>query len=660
MIDINWKQDYKGEFSCPQCNSTELALGGFFKEKRQFYCHQCNRRTLASVNLNRRNRYLDSRLRDEYTNWEKDYHGDFLCPKCGVRGMSVQGITQLTKKRRFQCLSCNNVQQESYRISIKAIKDPHIQELTWYTNHRIQGFVCPHCQAEDIYLDSIKYRNKKLFKCRSCGRHQYDSIILNAGNLSHHQINSPLVKLFNWIDDIWDLRAINPNFDDKDKRYYLISFFDFNLDWFKHKIKDFIQYLCKTESSLSTISTSLKCLKFFSRYLVKENISGFDKINRSIILDYLAHEKKGNTGKLLVLRKFFTVGTTKGWFNIDQDIIRDADYPKQYQGNPNPISNIVREKIEQNLHLLPDPITRMWSIGYFCAMRPSELALLKRDCLVQEGQHWKMVWHRKKTKDLHEIPISRTIAEVVQQQQEYIQNLWGEEWEYLFCHYHNLSRTKPSQPKLKPIKKVLGSHGIEPLLIGIRSLILALDIRDENGQPAEFYPKLLRSTRLTELFAQGHDLSIVSAWAGHKHFATTSTYYTEVSCELMEREAGHIQKALVNSNGHHISYESYPKSFWENPTAHKLELGETHINTPIIGYCGLPLDQMCHKFRSCYTCSMFVATLEKLPQYIHVRDLLRAKQATALSAGHEVLFEQFGKQADQLDKIIASLQQEAA
>jgi hypothetical protein len=127
----------------------------------------------------------------------------------------------------------------------------------------------------------------------------------------------------------------------------------------------------------------------------------------------------------------------------------------------------------------------------------------------------------------------------------------------------------------------------------------------------------------------------------------------------MEREAGHIQQAMVNSNGQYLPYESLPKSFWKTPQAHKLELSGTHINTPIYGFCGLPLDQDCHKFRACYTCSCFVAVPEKLTQYILTRDELRKKQSNALANGQEVLVEQFGRQADQLDKIIAGLQEAA-
>ncbi len=171
--------------------------------------------------------------------------------------------------------------------------------------------------------------------------------------------------------------------------------------------------------------------------------------------------------------------------------------------------------------------------------------------------------------------------------------------------------------------------------------------------------RLTRPTRLTKLFEQGHDLAVVSAWAGHKRLVTTSTYYTHISCELIEKEAGHIQKALFNKEGKLLHYESLPKSFWENPQSHKLELSETHLNTPIYGYCGLSLDKRCEKFRACYTCPCFVATLDKLSQYIETRDKLRGKQSTALANGQDVLVEQFSTQADQLDKIIASLQEAA-
>ncbi|MBW4534089.1 MAG: site-specific integrase [Pleurocapsa minor HA4230-MV1] len=454
------------------------------------------------------------------------------------------------------------------------------------------------------------------------------------------------------------MRAINPNFDALDITNSSAIFECINPKWFKHEVKKYIEHLCHKNSSFFSIQLYLSEFRSFSRYLKQQNITNFTQINRSLMLDYFVREEAFTVRKIGTLRNFFQIGVVKGWFEIDQDVIRDEDYPKKRRGNPDPLSEKVRKQIEQNLNKLPDPIARMWIICFFAAMRPSEVALLKQDCLIQEGEHWKLVWQRKKNHDSHSVPISRTIAKVVQEQLEYIQDLWGDDWNYLFCHYHGLSKNDSLQPNIVPVKKVT-PRSFNPLLICIRTLIKDLDIRDENGQPAKFTTKILRTTRLTQLFEQGHDLAVVSAWAGHKNFATTSTYYTKVSCDLIEQEAGHIQRALVNSEGHRILYESFPKSFWETPQAHKLELSGTHINTPIYGYCGLNLDQDCHKFRACYTCGNFVATPEKLLQYIKTRDDLRGKESQALALGQDVLVEQFGTQADQLDKIIASLQEVA-
>lgn len=572
---------------------------------------------------------------------------------------------------RFSCIKCKKSYWTEYLIP-KITPDFNNPGVFWYANRRIEGFICPDSDCEsrhsldpDYKLENMYFvkidenTQKKIFQCKTCQKRCSESINLRPNTISRLSKKESPVRRFSWIDDLWDLRSINPNFDRRDNRC-TVNFDNLTSNWFKNEAKKYIHHLCKSENSFSTIISKLNNLKPFSQYLVRNNISTFDEINRSLVINYLSQEKRIDKDKLCALREFFTLGNIGNWFNVESDIIRNEDYPKRYRGNPDPISNIVREQIEQNLYRLPDPIARMWLIGYFSAMRPSELALLKQDCLVQEGQNWKLVWHRKKTNDYHEIPITITIAKVVQQQQKYIGNLWGNEWDYLFCHYYNLSNTDPSQSNLKPIKKILPSQVRHPLSTGICTLIKALDIRDENGQPAKFTPQLLRSTRLTELFDQGHDLSVVSAWAGHKHFVTTSTYYTEVSCDLMQREAGHIHQALVNSDGNRISYESFPKSFWDNPVAHKLEVGATHINTPIYGYCGLRLDQDCHKFRACYTCRAFAATIEKLPQYINILNELRAKSVKAMSAGQEVLVEQFGRQVEQLDKIIASLQQEAA
>jgi integrase len=659
-MKINWKEDYQREFICPKCNQGILKLSGFDKDRKNFVCINCKRHTLASIDINLRSRYLESRLKDEHIDWKKNYSGEFACPQCQTLGMRVRKAQIDRNKKIFYCPNCRHLCPEFCKNIIKAVEDPLNPAIIWYTNYWYQEFICSNCQAQNIYY-CYTSKGKKNFLCRTCKKTELDCIDLTTVNLRRFSEAEMAVIPFYFNKDIWDLRAINHNFDSQDISRCIVRFSRIKVDWFKKEVKKYIQYLCQANKSNSfkTIQGHLCTLRAFACYLNQNNIKGFSEITRSLIINYLAQEKNINKSKLGTLRFFFETGIIRGWFIVERDLVRDEDYPKQRRGNPDPISDIVYKQIEQNLYKLPDPIARMWIICFFAAMRPSELALLKKDCLVQEGQHWKLVWQRKKGKDYHEVPISRTIAKVVQEQQEYISSLWGKEWEYLFCHYQNLSQTDSSQPNLKPVRKVITEASNNPLRIAICCLIKTEKILNENGKSAKFTSKILRHTRLTQLFEQGHDLAVVSAWAGHKNFATTSTYYTQVSCELMEREAGHIQRALVNSDGHSLAYESLPKSFWEKPQAHKLELEGTHINTPIYGYCGLPLDEDCEKFRACYTCPCFVAVPEKLSQYIKVRDELRAKESKALANGQDVLVEQFGRQADQLDKIIEGLQRAA-
>jgi integrase/transcription elongation factor Elf1 len=659
MIEINWKNDYKDKFICYRCEEGKLEVCRIDKLKKiVFQCSECKRYCSSSNELSHRARHIESPLKIEYAAWKKDYRGDFICSGCNAQRVTSRGVDK-TAKVILYCPGCKITQRNSCDINIKAIDDPINTGVKWYTDHRIKDFNCPKCQDENIYLHRIE-KKKVLLGCRNCD-HRFHNlsprIKANRNFLGNH---APPDKPFNASDDKWDLRLINIHYNERDAPVSTVNFTDIAPDWFKYEIKKYVQYLCKIERKMGSIVTIVSSLRFFSRYLVKSNISCFNEINRSCILDFLSYERKGVKNKLGALKNFFEIGTNKGWFNIDQDIIRDADSPKQYQGNPDPISDVVIKQIEDNLHRLPDPIARMWFICYFASMRPSEIALLKQDCLVQEGANWKIVWYRKKGGDYHEVPISTTIAKIIQEQQEYIQKLWGNDWEYLFCNYHSFSISDPSYSKLEPVKRVLPNQASNPLLKGIRLLINALDIRDENGRVATFITKRLRPTRITNLFNEGHELAVVSAWAGHKHLGTTSRYYTQVNCASIDKEAGHIQKALVNINGQAIKYESYPKSFWDNSIAHTIDLAGTHINTPISGKCGQPLTVDCLKFRACYTCQSFVATLEKLPQYINVRDELRVKQAKAMSAGQEVMVEQFSRQADQLDKIIAGLQGDIA
>ena len=596
--------------------------------------------------------------------WTRDYKYEFVCPSCDKLGLRLRGKDR-NNQRRFGCPCCRKKTSQSCRLNLS----DSFSQVNWKQDYRVGEFICPHedCQSKKMFMGGWIRQHKKNFKCADCGRNTMDSCDLKSSIVSRLSKQRPGVKPFSFEEDKWDLRSILSSYSER-TAFYCLYFDKIQPDWFKKLVKEYIYHLAKLDTPSSTIEENISSLRIFSRYLSEQKITGIEKIDRSLILDFMSWDKTTNNARgirLGVLRKFFLTGTLRGWFEVDQDLIRDDDYPKRKLKTPDPISDCVREQIERNLHQLPDPFARMWLISFFAAMRPAELALLKKDCLVQEGGTWKILFDRPKNREeQRQIFITRTIAEVVQAQQAYIQELWGDEWDYMFCHYRGLSNQDPAQAKLEPLKRVLPES---PSILSrvIRCLIKAEDIRDENGELAKFSHRLVRATRLSQLYNLGHDLTVVQRWAGHKRAVTTARYYTKISPEKFRREIGHIQQAFFNAEGKYVAYESLPKSFWENRKAHQLHppdeyeslLAEYNMsNTPIYGYCSQPLDDHCDKFRACYSCRCFVATPEKLSQYIQLRDKLRERERESLKQGKAVLVEQFKVQADQLDKIIAGLE----
>lgn len=353
--------------------------------------------------------------------WKKDYQDEFVCPNCQKFGMKIRGFDDRTNKTLFRCPTCHKNYQESNDIFIKATVDPVNPEVTWFTGHRIRDFICPNCEKKDIFFLRIDERNRTVLRCKNCQKKQFALLKLTRSNLSRFSDPSSLpIMSFEFEEDRWDIRSINLNFDLKDFRRAVLDFSDISCDWFKREVKKYILYSCKNNKSFGTVDNYYYFLRSFSSYLSRTKVVGFHQIDRGLILDYLSSGVTVTHARIGCLRNFFETGTLKGWFTIDEDIIRADDYPKRRKGNPDPLSDTVSEQIERNLHKLPDPIRRMWLVCYFAAMRPSELALLKKDCLVQEGDRWLLVWHRKKTDDYHRVPITRTIAQVVQQQLDYI------------------------------------------------------------------------------------------------------------------------------------------------------------------------------------------------------------------------------------------------
>jgi integrase len=476
------------------------------------------------------------------------------------------------------------------------------------------------------------------------------------------------IKAFSFEEDIWYLRVLTSHFDEVDKQRYnrRIDFGFTQSIGLKDTIKKHIRQEGLSGLSSITIYKDFLIVRSFICHLEKQaSITSIEQINRSLVLSFIFSYSKDKSNRticemLIILKRFFTAGKIHGWFTVSEHLILPEDYPKYPRGTPNDIPSVVLEQIENNLNKLPDPIARMWIVGYFCAMRLSELQLCNLDCLKQDSRgEWAIRFWRKKSKDWHTLPITRDVAKVIQQQQKYIRQEFGDGFSCLFCDYLGINKgakTSIKQLKISPVARIADS---KLLITVVNCLISSENIRDENGEIWHFKTHQLRDTRLTHLFETGHEFALVTKWAGQKNWGITQKYI-HVKDHTLRNETVKIQAKLANIKGEAVGEDSLPETLQKMPNAHTLALSGDHINTPIYGYCGLPLDEECLHWKACYTCPSFVARREQLPDYIRIRDELRAKQARAEQNGETARVDQFKQQADSLDAVIACFEEVVA
>ena len=594
---------------CPKCNSCEVQKKGVFHDSIQkFYCQNCG------------NHYREAY--QPQGRQQKPITENIYCPQCQSRNLERRGIENGIQK--FFCRDCKIYFREKYQIGLP-IPD---------------GVCCPTCLSRDLRRTG-KDKNIQNYQCKSCNvffKEQYEL----KGNL----LNKQPIKALSFEDDIWDLRQAGYYKDQIDNNEF--SHLDFTIIeqiWLRRLLKKYIKMELNTGTAISTTVKTLTIFKKLSEYLkIHMDDTSYQCLQREVLLDFVFWATKGTSSSnvsnyLQHLRGFLEQAIALQWIKVPLHLIRNEDYPAYKNGEPHEIPGIVLEKINANLDKLKKPIARMWMLGLFAGMRISEIRLCPFDCIKQDSHgNWFITFWRKKNKALHSLPISRDLALIIQEQQDHIKSNYSNCFSFLFCN---------------PQGKICSSSYLS---IAINKLIKEEDIRDDNGKLWHFHNHQLRDTRATHLFETGHELVVVGKWLGHKNLKVTQKY-VHVSDDTLRRETEKVQKMLTNIRGEAIDLKDLPDTLQEKPSLHVLAIpDDDHVNTPIYGYCGLPLDQQCPHWKACYTCPSFIAQKELLPSYVSIRNKLQEKNIKAQKRGETIKADLFQQQADSLNTIINSLE----
>lgn len=95
MIEVDWVKDYHNDFICPKCHQGTLLLKSIYNQTyRKFRCSVCKKETI--------NAYI---LRGKHLKFRLDAYG-LACPSdtCNARQMITQGFDK--GKKVFKCNIC--------------------------------------------------------------------------------------------------------------------------------------------------------------------------------------------------------------------------------------------------------------------------------------------------------------------------------------------------------------------------------------------------------------------------------------------------------------------------------------------------------------------------------------------------------------------------
>lgn len=386
-------------------------------------------------------------------------------------------------------------------------------------------------------------------------------------------------------------------------------------DWFKKLVKKFVIVMAINKPYM-TLRQYIVYFRLFSRFLTEEHpITDLSTINRSVIIDYLQflNNKRlsysyKNTA-LSSLNKFLEIGEINGWFSVPPHLIRPEDYFKPIKCLPRYIPEEVMTQLNQHLDVLPEPVIRMVLVIQECGLRVGELLQLPINCLKQDTKgNWCIQFMRGKISRETIVPISSELAVVITEQQKYIQEHLGKNFEYLFCARKQAGRSphftfhpKPSVMNLKSFTEFL------------KRLAEEKDIKDSSGKRWNFQSHQFRHSVGTRMVNLGVPLHIIQQYLGHTS-PTMTMVYAHIHDETLRKEVEKYHESrVVNFQGETAELDETVLSsnhdlewFKKNVQARALEHGYC-ARPKVLGDCNIP------GFDGCYNCPHWRTNKNFLP-----------------------------------------------
>lgn len=480
---------------------------------------------------------------------------------------------------------------------------------------------CPKCQSSNFKKGGFSNSGKQKYICKECKRvfiRKPEKI--SAKNYLPQALTPE--EMFEY--DIWDVRVLGLE-PIPSTGAYTLNFLSIEPLWLKNATKQWLKYKSSSEQT-GTLQRKLESVRGFAKFVNSHHsLLKAQYLNRKLVQDYLVSgltklSASTRRHRIIFVKQFLEDCLKFAWAEITKEqLIYPEDLPKLNESLPKFIPNNVLKQLDENLNALPEPIICMVKVLRETGMRISELLELKLNCIRQDSQggFWIDFYQVKMKKTIANC-ISRELAIVITNQQQYIKENFGLDFPYLFCqtshhswfdgYSNSKNRLIPRELKhFQPVQQKMCQSTIRGYLYQLAS---EKNIKDASGNifPLERCHQF-RHTHGTELINNGVPQHIVQKRLGHKSADMTSVY-AHVHDQTMKREMEKFWDGRVfNVNGEVITSENPDLDTAEMQWIKKNMKAQALPN----GFCGLPIRMDCPVQGSpCLTCSHFRTTIEHL------------------------------------------------
>lgn len=294
----------------------------------------------------------------------------------------------------------------------------------------------------------------------------------------------------------------------------------------------------------TTLTRHLSTIKVFCLFLKEASIDNPESINSEVFeeFDYYLRSQRQKLSERTIaihyiyLSSFFNTCRFEGWLNVNTYWFKGRYFVSQPKLDKiDYIPEEVWNQLQENLHLLPEQLQRMVLVIRATGLRIGELLNLPIDCLRNRNEQWRLrLKETEKYQISDELPIEALeLVMVLQEQQNYIKQLFGNSYNSLFCSNVSKAIKKDEGWEFRqPVPKVMKTVTFNRWL---NILAKTANICDKDGKLWHFTSHQFRRTLATVLTNAGIRDLIIQKYLRHRS-PDMQRYYKHLLKQVISEE----------------------------------------------------------------------------------------------------------------------------